>query len=120
MSELEQAIPAAPERPVRVTVELRSRDVMLPWNTRDALLAALREDARDDDGSARAIRKAIEDIPASSPVLLTLEHKMYLLHMLEEWSNAVGGYDAMAPGLFELRNGLIDELRDAEQRHATG
>jgi len=26
----------------------------------------------------------------------------------------------MPPGLFELRNALIDDLRDAEPRHATG
>ena len=65
------------------------------------------------------IRKAMEDIPATSPVLLTLEHKMYLLRVLGEWSDAAGGYDAMPPGLFELRNALMDELRDAERRQAT-
>ena len=92
---------------------------MLPWNTRDALLAALREPRRDDDGPARAIREAIEDIPATSPILLTLEHKLYLLGVLGDWSDAAGGYDAMPPGLFELRNALMDELRNSEQRQAT-
>ena len=119
MSNREHATPAPPEAPVRVTVELRRRDVMLPWDTRDALLAALRENPRDDDGSAGEIRKAIEDIPATSPVLLTLEHKMYLLRVLGEWSDAAGGYDAMPPGLFELRNALMDELGDAERRQVT-
>jgi hypothetical protein len=115
MSDHEHAIPTPPEPPVRITVELISRDVMLPWDTRDALLAALGEDPRGDDGLARATRKAIEDIPATSPVLLTLEHKMFLLRVLREWSEAAGGYDVMPPGLFELRNALMDELRDAEQ-----
>jgi len=119
MSDREPATPAPPEAPVRVTVELRRRDVMLPWNTRDALLAALRKHPRDDDRPAGEIRKAMEDIPATSPVLLTLEHKMYLLRVLGEWSDTAGGYDAMPPGLFELRNALMDELRDAERRQAT-
>ena len=61
----------------------------------------------------------MEDIPATSPVLLTLEQKMYLLRVLGEWSEAVGGYDAMPPGLFELRDALIAELRDAERGQAT-
>ena len=118
-SDRQHATPAPPEAPVRVTVELSRRDVMLPWNTRDALLAALRNHPRGDDGPAAEIRKAMEDIPATSPVLLTLEHKMYLLRVLGEWSDAAGGYDAMPPGLFELRNALMDELRDAERRQAT-
>jgi hypothetical protein len=119
MSDREHTIAAPPEAPVLVTVELISRDVMLPWDTRDALLAALREHPRRDDGLARALRRAMEDIPATSPILLTLEHKMYLLRVLGEWSDAGGGYDAMPPGLFELRNALMDELRDAERRQAT-
>jgi hypothetical protein len=116
----EHAIPAAHDHPPdRVTVEFSSRDVMLPWSTREALLAALRESPRGDSGLARAICKAMEDIPASSPVLLTLDHKNYLLRVLEEWSSVAGGYDAMPAGLFELRNELVDDLHDAEQRQAT-
>ena len=92
---------------------------MLPWDTRDALLAALGEDPRGDNGLAGAIRKAMEDIPATSPVLLTTEHKMYLLRVLGEWSDSAGGYDAMPPGLFELRNALMEELRDSKRRQAT-
>ena len=92
---------------------------MLPWSTREALIAALRESPRGDSGLARAICKAIEDIPARSPVLLTLDHKKYLLRVLEEWSSAAGGYDAIPAGLFELRNELVDDLGDAEQRQAT-
>jgi len=119
MPDRDHTIAAPPEAPVRVTVELISRDVVLPWDTRDALLAALREHPRGDDGLASELRKAVEDIPATSPVLLTLEHKMYLLRVLGEWADAAGGYDAMPSGLFELRNALMDELRDAERRQAT-
>ena len=119
MSDREHATPAPPEAPVCVTVELRRRDVMLPWITRDALLAALRENPRGEDGPAGEICKAIEDIPATSPILLTLEHELYLLRVLGEWPDASGGYDAMPPGLLELRNALMDELRDAERRQAT-
>ena len=119
MSDREHATAAPPEAPVCVTVELRRRDVVLPWSTRDALLAALREHPRGDDGPASEIRRAMEDIPVTSPILLTLEHKLYLLRVLGEWSNSAGGYDAMPPGLFELHNALMDELRDAEQRQAT-
>ena len=115
----QHATPAPPEAPVCVTVELRRRDVMLPWNTRDALLAALRANPRSDNGPAGEIRKAIEDIPATSPVLLTLEHKLHLLRVLGDWSDTAGGYDAMPPGLLELRDALMDELRDAERRQAT-
>ena len=119
MSDREHATAAPPEAPVCVTVELRRRDVMLPWNTRDALLAALREHPRGGDGPAGEICKAIEDIPATSPILLTLEHKLYLLRVLGEWLDLAGGYDAMPPGLFELRNALMDELVDVELPHAT-
>ena len=119
MSDREHATAAPPEAPVCVTVELRRRDVMLPWTTRDALLAALREHPRGDEGPAGEIRRAIEDIPATSPILLTLEHKLYLLRVLGEWLDLAGGHDAMPPGLLELHSALMDELRDAERRQAT-
>ena len=118
MSDREHATAAPPEAPVCVTVELRRRDVMLPWNTRDALLAALREHPRGGDGPAGEIRRAIEDIPATSPVLLTLEHKLYLLRVLGEWSTG-RRLRRDASGLFELRDALMDELRDAERRQDT-
>ena len=118
MANREHAVPA-PDPP-DVTVELSSRDVILPWSTREALLAALREHRRGDDELARATRTAVEDVASGSPVLLTLEHKMYVLRLLEEWSRAAGGYDALPPGLFELRNAVLDDLRDAERRQASG
>jgi hypothetical protein len=118
MSDREHATAAPPEAPVCVTVELRRRDVMLPWTTRDALLAALREHPRGD-GPAGEICKAIEDIPATSPILLTLEHKLYLLRVLGEWLDLARGCDVTPPGLLELRDALMDELRHAERRQAT-
>jgi len=119
MSDREHASAAHPEAPAWVTVELRRRDVTLPWTTRDALLATLRASSSGDDAQAGEIRAAMEDIPATSPVLLTLEHKLYLLRVLGEWSDTAGGYDAMPPGLFELHKALMEELREAERRQAT-
>ena len=52
-------------------------------------------------------------------VLLTLECKIYLLRLLEEWSLEVGEDDPARPGLFQLRNALIADLRDAERSQAT-
>jgi hypothetical protein len=95
-----------------VTVELTSRDVMLSESTREALLATLREHASGDDELADALCEAFEDIGPSRIILLTLECKALLLQLLEKWSLQVGGDDTRRPGLVELRDALIADLRD--------
>ena len=119
MSDSEAAITAGAREFDGVTVELNSRDVPLSWSTREALLAGLREHPPGDREFAHAICKAVEDVGASRIVLLTLECKIYLLRLLEEWSLEVGEDDPARPGLFQLRNALIADLRDAERSQAT-
>ena len=96
-----------------VTVELNSRDVTLSWSTREALLAALREQGGDDE-LADAICEAVEAVGPSRIVLLTLECKIYLVRLLEVWVLEAGGDDTARPALSELRDGLVADLRDAK------
>lgn len=119
MSDREAAITVDPRDLDRVTVELNSRDVTLSGSTREALLTDLRKHPRGDNELAHAIRKAFEDVGASRIVLLTLECKLYLLRLLEEWSLEVGEADTTRSGLFELRNALIADVRDTETSQAT-
>jgi len=56
----------------------------------EALLAALREYPGGDNGLAHAVCNAVEDIGVSRMVLLTVECKLHLLRVLEEWSHAAG------------------------------
>jgi hypothetical protein len=114
MSDRKAAIAAGARDLDGVTVELHSRDVTLSGSTRDALLAALREHPRGDNELGHAIRKAVEDVGASRIVLLTLECKMYLLRLLEEWSLEVADDETARPELFELRNALSADLRASQ------
>ena len=119
MSYREAGITVDPRDLDRVTVELNSRDVTLSGSTREALLTGLRKHPRGDNELAHATRKAFEDVGASRIVLLTLECKLYLLRLLEEWSLEVGEADTTRSGLFELRNALIADVRDTETSQAT-
>jgi hypothetical protein len=100
-----------PERLDRVTVSLNRDDVILTWDTRQALMRRLQhvqEPAR--------LRETFEAVGASQPVELTGGQRNALLLTLEGWSLDLDGHEAMPQGLFELRNALIKELHDAGER----
>jgi hypothetical protein len=87
-----------------------SKNIRLPWASRDVLLEQLRR-AEGADG----ITKAFEDVGTSRPVTLTIEQKAVLFRVLEDWA-LTSSFDRMPAGLFGLRNALSDDLHDAEQR----
>ena len=101
-----------PERLEQVTVRLSSGDVIVPWEARQTLLNELGKHT-----PGRDIRGAFEAVGATRPVTLTLTQKTYLLTVIEQWAvETVRGYDALPGAIFTLRNTLLDDLHDAEQR----
>ena len=90
----------------KVTIALAHGDVVIPWASREALLA--RFDERD------AARLAFENAGTSAPVKLTSAQRMNLTHVIVEWAMAAaGGYDDLPEGIADLRNELRDDLPDA-------
>ena len=88
-----------------VTIALAQRDVVIPWASREALLARL--DERD------AARLAFQNAGTSAPVKLTSAQRMNLIHVIVEWSMEVpGGYGDLPEGIADLRNELKDDPPD--------
>jgi hypothetical protein len=103
-----------PERLDRVTVRLRSNDVTLTWAARDALLEKL-----DNIGIDGDIRQVFEAVGASRPVRLSTPQQTQLLRILESWAAEIpDGFLAQHKPLHALKNTLIDDLHDAEQRQS--
>ena len=67
-------------------------------------------------GRAHQLRTVFEAVGPTRPTKFTLEQKGDLLRAIEDWHRDVGGYDGLPEGIFDLRNALIDDLHDAEQR----
>ena len=89
-----------------MTIALAHGDVVIPWASREALLARL--DERD------AARLAFQNAGTSAPVKLTSAQRMNLIHVIVEWAMATaGGYDDLPEGIADLRNELRDDLPDA-------
>lgn len=98
-----------PERLDTVKIPLSRGEVLLPWESRQALLEQMRHLE-----SARPTITAFEDVGASMPVRLGREQKGLLITVIEHWGSQVRGglTDGLPAGLFELRNALIDDLHD--------
>ena len=98
-----------PERLDLVTIALDRIDVVLRWAARTALLDEVAH-LESDHG----IRDAFEAVGVTRPVTLTLEQKAQLLLAIEQWSvRTPGGFTALPEGIFDLRNGLHNDLHDA-------
>jgi hypothetical protein len=95
-----------PERLDRVTIAFGRGDVILSWDTRQALMARLQHVK-----STARIRASFEAVGATRAVGLSMAQRTFLLRMLEDWSLGRDGYEAMPADLFELRNALIDDLQ---------
>jgi len=104
-----------PERLDKVTISLRGRDVELEWSTREALLAKMKYLP-----SAHGIRDAFEAVGATQPVALTLEQKIGLVQVIENWANeTTGGYASLPDSIYTLRNALNADLRDSQQQYSS-
>ena len=88
-----------------VTIALGHGDVVIPWTSREALLARL------DEHDAAWL--AFQNAGTSAPVKLTSAQRMNLTHVIVEWAMAApGGYDDLPKGIADLRNELRDDLPD--------
>jgi hypothetical protein len=95
-----------PERLDRVTIALDRLDVVLSGNARTALLDQLEP--------GQGVRNAFE-ASGAHPVTLTLPQKAELLLAIEDWVRTSGGFTALPEGIFDLRNGLHNDLHDARK-----
>jgi hypothetical protein len=87
--------------------------VVLPWASRDALLAEIRHLP-----SMLPVIKAFEDVGASRPVVIPQEQKGPLIGVLDFWMDQAT-VDGLPEGILELWNALIDDAYDAEQPETT-
>lgn len=95
-----------PERLDRVTITLNSADVILDWDSRQALMARLQ-----DVQTTAKIRASFEAFGAR-PVDLSTGQQSVLLKVLQDWYTGGGSDEAMPEGLFHLRNALINDQAD--------
>ena len=101
-----------PERIDHITIATGRDTLTMPWSSRVALLDELQ---RYETGYT--IRDAFTAVAASSPVKLTNEQKTELLRVIEVWSERTeGGMRGLPEAILALRNALIDDLHDADQR----
>ncbi len=101
-----------PERIANITIATGRDTLTMPWSSRVALLDELQ---RYETGYT--IRDAFTAVAASSPVQLTNEQKTELLRVIEVWSERTeGGMRGLPEAILALRNALIDDLHDADQR----
>jgi hypothetical protein len=80
---------------------------VLPWSSRQELLARLRAVELTD-----AIVRAFEAAGASRPVTLKPEQKPVLFSVVEAWLVEVD-LAGLPAGIFQVRNALHDDLADA-------
>jgi hypothetical protein len=99
-----------PERLDRIEVTA-GRDpgqVAISWAARDELLSRLDRLGEQAESTVDAFRA----VGASRPVELELPEKELVSGAIDTWLYEVGG-GKLPPGIFELRDALIDDLRDA-------
>jgi hypothetical protein len=96
----------------RVRIALSRGDVVIPWESRQALLKEIRHLE-----SAGPIVAAFEAVGISRPVTLTLEQKGELIELIEFWATQTRfGLKGLPEGTFEFRNALHDDLHDSVRR----
>jgi hypothetical protein len=100
-----------PDRLNRVLVRYSRGTVELSWASRDALLAEIRH-----LDSAQGIRDAFEAVGAPRPVTLKRSDVVLLVQAIDVMMKDAGGPDRLPPGIYELRNALIDDMHDERER----
>jgi hypothetical protein len=83
-----------------------SRDILvLPWRSRDALLARMR-----GIEAARSAVEAFEAVGSSRPVRLDQPGKRTVVESIRAWAAEIGARKLPA-GVWQLGDGLADDLR---------
>jgi hypothetical protein len=91
----------------RVVVTTPRGSIVLPWESRDALLDEIRH-----LDSARGVIDAFEKVGASRPVELERADVVLLVQAIDVMMSNAGGPERLPAGIFELRNALLDDLHD--------
>ena len=90
-------------------IALARETIVLPRVSREAILSRL-----EQSGSMHQLREALGSNEAPEAVRLTAGQKGALIQLIERWARDVDGLNrGLPPGIFELRNALHDDLRDA-------
>ena len=97
-----------PERLDHVTITTRRTTIQLPLESRDALLHEIRHLE-----SGKSVVAAFEAVGATRPVGLTPDGQALLISAIDVMTRNAGDPALLPPGIFDLRNALIDELHDA-------
>lgn len=99
-------VQTVPERLDRVIIATSHGDIVLPWASRDALLAQI-----EHLSGAHGIGNAFAAVGASRPVTLTTAQVRLLVVAIDLWCGKVteGG---LPGGVWDLRNALVDDLNE--------
>jgi hypothetical protein len=101
-----------PGRLDRVQVQFASRDepLNLPWDSRNKLLAEIR-----DRQSVQTIVAEFENAGASRPVKFSRAQAADLVEAVDEWARRVGSISELRGVVWDLRCARADELHEAER-----
>jgi hypothetical protein len=88
----------------RILVATSCDMVVLPWESRQALLEQLRR-----LGLARSAITAFEAVGTARPVMLDVRMKLLVRDVIWRWSGEVGA-DGLPYGVWRLRTALVDDL----------
>ena len=97
-----------PDRLDKVTIALSRGDIVIDWDTRQALMARLLH-----VGTRARIRDTFQAVGATRPVELRPGQRAALLQVLDDWLADNTGYAPMPEELFTLRDALADEAPSA-------
>ena len=97
-----------PDRLDRVTIALSRGDIVIDWETRQALMARLLH-----VGTRARIRDSFQAVGATRPVELRPGQRAALLQVLDDWSADADASARMPEELFILRDALADETPSA-------
>lgn len=90
-------------------IALSRETIVLPRASGEAMLGRLRQ-----LDSMRDVRDTLESIQAPEPLRVSRAQKVALIQLIEQWGSAVDRLDSgLPPGIWELRDALHDDLRDA-------
>ena len=89
-----------------IAIATSKEAVVIPWATRDRLLAELRQ-----TDAGRSIVERFEAVGASRPVELSLDDKWALKGLIDLWMARVGAAEIPA-GIVTLSQALVPDLRE--------
>jgi hypothetical protein len=93
-------------RPAFVTIATSTQPVMLPWDSREELLAEL-----NLTEAGQSIVEQFEAVEPTRPIELSPDEKWTLKALIDLWMDRVGAAE-IPEGIITLWQALIPDLRD--------